>query len=157
MKLLVINGANLNMLGKRDKEHYGFFTLDELNAAVKAYAKAQGVETRFFQSNSEGEIINALHASKEEGIILNAGAYSHYSYAIRDAVECISQPVVEVHLSDIAKREDFRKVRVLESVVKGCFLGKKENSYFEAVDFLVDYLKKQDKDSKKDKLTQDIL
>lgn len=131
------------MLGKRDQTHYGALTLNELCAQVKNYAAARGAEVRFFQSNCEGEIINALHAAKEEGIILNAGAYTHYSYAIRDAVECLSVPVVEVHLSDIYSREDFRKVRVLEGVVKACFVGKKEKSYFEAVDFLAEYFKKQ--------------
>lgn len=143
MRLLVINGANLNMLGKRNQTFYGALTLNELCAQIKDYAAARGAEVRFFQSNCEGEIINALHAATQEGIILNAGAYSHYSYAIRDAVECLNIPVVETHLSDIYSREDFRKARVLEGAVKACFFGKKEKSYFEAVDFLVNYIKAQ--------------
>lgn len=130
------------MLGKRDKTLYGSLTLKEINAAVEAYAQEKGIKTEFFQSNCEGEIIDALHNAKADGIILNAGAYSHYSYAIRDAVEC-APAAVEVHLSDITKREDFRKIRVLEGVVKACFMGKKEKSYFEAVDYFADRLKNQ--------------
>ncbi len=136
MKILVVNGPNLNMLGRRDPNHYGPLTLDELNNAVRGYARAKGAETEFFFSNCEGELITELQNSRADGIILNAGAYSHYSYALRDCVEILPQPVVEVHLSDISKREDWRKTRVLDGVARACFFGEKEKSYFHAVDFL---------------------
>lgn len=138
MKILIVNGANLNMLGLRAREHYGALTLDELNAAVAAYAAEKGVRTQFFFSNSEGELITALQKTDADAVILNAGAYSHYSYALRDCVECIPRPVVEVHLSDITNREAFRKTRVLEGVAAACFYGEKELSYKKAVDFIIE-------------------
>jgi len=136
MKILVINGPNLDMLGKRDPAHYGSLTLKQLNNQVALYAKKHGIKTVFFQSNCEGAIITAITHSKCNAIILNAGAYSHTSYAIRDAIECCQKPVVEVHLSDVSSREDFRKIRVFEQVAKGYYYGKQTQSYFDAVDFL---------------------
>ncbi|HPG92388.1 MAG TPA: type II 3-dehydroquinate dehydratase [Clostridia bacterium] len=136
MKILIINGVNLNMLGRRDRSIYGEMTLKELNFAVKKYAASKKVKTSFFFSNSESEIVKKLQNTNADGVILNAGAYSHYSYAIRDCIECISKPVIEVHLSDISKREDFRKIRVFDGVVAQCYFGEKEKSYFRAVDYL---------------------
>lgn len=142
MKILVINGVNLNMLGKRDQNHYGSMTLDELNARVKAYAENKGIETEFYFSNCEGEIVTKLQKTDADGVVLNAGAYTHYSYAIRDCIECIKPMVVEAHLSDITSREPFRKIRAFDGVVGGCFYGEKEISYFKAVDFLWEKLQK---------------
>ncbi|HRX13852.1 MAG TPA: type II 3-dehydroquinate dehydratase [Eubacteriales bacterium] len=136
MKILIINGVNLNMLGRRDRAIYGDLTLKELNFAVKKYASAKQAKTEFFFSNSESEIVSKLQKTHADGVILNAGAYSHYSYAIRDCIESINKPVIEVHLSDIENREDFRKIRVFDGVVKKCFYGEKEKSYFKAVDYL---------------------
>ena len=136
MKILVINGPNLDMLGKRDPSHYGSLTLNQLNKQVAFYAKQKGAKTNFFQSNCEGAIITAITHTKCDAIILNAGAYSHTSYAIRDAIECCGKFVVEVHLSDVSSREDFRKIRVFEQVTKGYFYGKQKQSYFDALDFI---------------------
>lgn len=133
MKFLVINGPNLNMLGKRDKTLYGRLTLEELNKYISDYCASLGDEAEFFQSNCEGEIIGALQAASADAILLNAGAYTHYSYAIRDAVECIGIPVAEVHLSDTDKREDFRKFSVLSGVVKFAVKGLKQDSYIAAI------------------------
>ena len=144
MKITVINGPNLNMLGKRDKSHYGDLTLDELNAYVREYCAARGAETEFLQSNYEGEIVGWIQTADCDGMILNAGAYTHYSYAIRDAIECRRFPVAEVHLSDIHAREPFRRVSVLEPVCAVQIAGKKEKSYTEAADFLIDRYQKEE-------------
>lgn len=137
MKVLVINGVNLHMLGKRKAEHYGTMTLEDLQNAVKNYADGKNIETEFFQSNCEGRLVDKITQNDADAIILNAGAYTHYSYAIADAVECCGKPVAEVHLSDVENREDFRKISVLTPVCAARFYGKKEKSYFEALDWLV--------------------
>lgn len=121
MKLLFINGVNLNMNGLREKEIYGEERLEEMNLRIAARFKDD--ECEFFQSNIEGEICNKLHTADCDGIILNAGAYSHYSYAIRDAIAAIKIPVVEVHMSNILSREEFRRTSVLSEVCKGVICG----------------------------------
>jgi len=141
MKILVINGVNLGSLGKRNPEHYGTMTLHELNYVVESYCKEKGVETEFFHSNCEGCIVDAIENTDADAILINAGAYTHYSYAIRDALECKKAFKVEVHLSDINNREGFRKIRVFEDVVDGFFSGKKEKSYVEAIDFITERIK----------------
>ena len=141
MKILVINGVNLGSLGKRNPEHYGSMTLDELNSAVMRYCTEKGVDVEFFHSNCEGSIVDAIENTDADAIMINAGAYTHYSYAIRDALECKNAFKTEVHLSDINNREGFRKTRVFEDVVDGFFCGKKEKSYFEAVDFITERIK----------------
>ena len=111
IKILVINGPNLNMLGKREPEVYGSRTLDEINDGLNKFSKDINVNLEFYQSNHEGEIIDVLHDERHwaNGILINAGAYSHYSYAIRDAIEAINIPTIEIHLSNIQTRETFRK------------------------------------------------
>lgn len=141
MRILVINGPNLGSLGKRDPAHYGKMTLAELNRAVGEYAAERGADTLFFHSNGEGEIIDEIESTDAEAIIINAGAYTHYSYAIRDALEVFSGVKVEVHLSNIEEREPFRRIRAFKDVVDGFFCGKKEKSYFEAVDFIINETK----------------
>lgn len=135
MKLLVLNGVNLNMLGKRDSTHYGTLTLAELNKEIKNYAKGKGIKTVFRQSNCEGRLVYYLQKCKADGVILNAGAYTHYSYALRDCIADMSVDVVEVHLSDVYNREEFRKIDVLHDVVKAVYYGEKKYSYFRAVDY----------------------
>lgn len=137
-KILLIQGPNLNRLGKRSKEHYGHLTLEELNEKVMNYSQKLSVELTCCQSNSEGEMINWLHDADEmyDGVLMNAGAYTHYSYALRDAIESIDIPVVEVHLSKVEEREAFRQVSVIRDVCVGKFSGEKEISYFKAMDFL---------------------
>ena len=140
MKILLLNGVNLNMLGKRDSRYYGTDTLAELEGKVCQYAEKLGVKVVCKQSNIEGELVNILQQTDCDAVILNAGAYSHYSYALYDCIECIEPKVVEVHLSDIYKRELFRHVDVLESVCAARFYGKGVQSYLDAVDFIVNNL-----------------
>ncbi len=127
MKLLFINGVNLNMTGVRERGVYGSSTLDEINAEIAAHFK--GVECAFYQSNNEGDICTAIQNADCDGIVLNAGAFTHYSYAIRDAVASVSVPVVEVHMSNVFKREPFRHVSVLSEVCAGTIAGFGKNSY----------------------------
>ena len=137
MKILLLNGVNLNMLGKRDPAHYGTDTLPELERKVVEYAAERGVAVVCKQSNVEGELVNFLQQTDCDAVVFNAGAYSHYSYALRDCIECIDPPVAEVHLSNVYSREEFRHVDVLEDVCVARFYGKGVQSYFEAVDYLL--------------------
>src|SRR3989338_6507330 len=119
MKILIINGPNLNRLGKRDPKKYGTVTLTEINNELTRIAKLHNCQLDYFQSNHEGEIIDFLQkqSSREaDGILINPGALTHYGYSLRDALEDINLPVIEVHLSDINKREDFRKINVLSGL-----------------------------------------
>ena len=129
MKILVIHGPNLNMLGKRDPDIYGLYTLDDVNEFITDYFKK--VKLEFYQSNHEGDIVEKIQQADDQfnGVVLNAGAFTHYSYAIRDAIEGISIPVVEVHMSNIAAREDFRHNSVLSPVVMGSIAGFGAYSY----------------------------
>lgn len=124
----------MNMLGKRNADYYGQDTLAMLEQKVTAYAKLRNAEVVCKQSNIEGELVNILQQTDCDVVIFNAGAYSHYSYALRDCIECISIPVIEVHMTDIYNREDFRKVDVLRDVAAGYFYGKGLQSYLDAVD-----------------------
>ena len=130
MKFLFINGVNLNMTGRREMGVYGSLTLDQINARIAKYFK--GDECVFYQSNIEGELCSRLHAAADEGfdgIILNAGAFTHYSYAIRDAIAAIDIPVVEVHMSNVHSREEFRHTSVISAVCRGVIAGFGANSY----------------------------
>ena len=130
------------MLGKRDSRHYGTDTLPELEQKICQYAANLNIEVECRQSNIEGELVNLLQQTDCDAVIFNAGAHSHYSYALRDCIECISTPVVEVHLSDIYKREEFRHTDVLTEVCAARFYGKGVQSYFDAVDYIVSNRKK---------------
>ncbi len=137
MKFLVINGVNLNLTGRREQSVYGTKTLEEINAEIKAFALKNGDEVEFFQSNHEGAIVDKIHEAfllgECDGILLNAGAYTHYSYAIRDAVAAVSIPVVEVHMSNVHAREEFRKISVLSDVCVGTVFGFGLGSYLAAM------------------------
>ena len=139
MNILVLNGPNLNLLGEREPKIYGTMTLAQLNAKLAAHARKKKASVRARQSNSEGELIDILHAHRKwaDGVVFNPGAYSHYSYALRDAVASIGVPTIEVHLSDITKREAFRRVSVIEPACVGQYYGKGANSYIEAIDRLL--------------------
>jgi len=137
MKILLLNGANLNMLGKRDPALYGTRTLAELQKQVRAYAKQLGATLVCKHSNSEGALIDALQRAKVDAVVLNAGAYSHYSYALRDCIECLGVPVAEVHMTDIYAREEFRHTDVLKDVCVASFVGNGVQSYLDAVKYLV--------------------
>lgn len=134
MKLLVINGVNLNMTGKREKGVYGTRTLEEINGEIRAFCAERGAETAFYQSNAEGDICTAIQSADADGIILNAGAFTHYSYAIRDAVASVDIPVVEVHMSNVHAREEFRHTSVLSEVCKGVIAGFGAASYLLAAE-----------------------
>ncbi|MBN2299861.1 MAG: 3-dehydroquinate dehydratase [Acholeplasmataceae bacterium] len=139
MNLIVIHGPNLNMLGRRNKEIYGSFTLEELYEELSEHFPT--VDFTFFQSNYEGELIDIIHHALDDdyqALLINPGALTHYSYALRDALELLKVPKVEVHLTNIMEREAFRKVDVLDGVVERRFMGKKIDSYIEAITFLLD-------------------
>lgn len=138
MKFLVINGVNLNLTGMREKGVYGTKTLDEINEEIRLYAqKNLQAEVDFYQSNIEGELVNKLHEGylqkRYDGILFNAGAFTHYSYALRDAIAAIDIPVVEVHISNVHAREDFRHNSVLSEVCKGVVCGLGVGSYIAAL------------------------
>ena len=130
-RVLIINGPNLNMLGKREQSIYGDMTLNEINDEAVRHGSSIGFEVDTFQSNSEGEVINAIHATggKYEGVIINPGAFTHTSYAIRDAIASTDVPFVEVHLSNIHSREEFRRSSVTAPVCAGQISGFGPNSY----------------------------
>ncbi len=134
--VLIVNGPNMNMLGHREKDKYGLLSLDEINDIILKYAKTKNIEVSFFQSNSEGNIIDKIQTSieKHDFCIINAGAYTHYSYAIRDAIASIEIPVIEVHITNISKREAFRKTSVIAPVCIGTINGFGYNSYLVAID-----------------------
>ncbi len=131
------------MLGKREPDIYGATTLEEINAALTNKAKGLGAEVTFFQSNSEGEIVSNIQdaMSKFEGVVINPGAYTHTSVAIRDAILSSGLPVVEVHISNVHKREDFRQKSFVSGVALGVISGFGVNSYMLGLSGLVDYLK----------------
>jgi len=139
VNILVLNGPNLNLLGEREPEVYGSMTLAQLNAKLAAHARKNKASLRTRQSNSEGKLIDILHAHRRwaDGIVFNPGAYTHYSYALRDAISSIRVPTIEVHLSDVTKREPFRRLSVIEPVCAGRRYGKGADSYIEAIDDLV--------------------
>lgn len=141
-RILVINGPNLNLLGLREPQVYGHETLADIVNDLRSYAADRGVELSDFQSNSEGELVSAIHASREtvDGIILNAGAYTHYSIALRDAISGVKLPVVETHLSNVHSREAFRHETVLAPVCLGVVAGFGRHSYFVALEALLRHL-----------------
>jgi len=137
MNILVIHGPNLHLLGKRRKEIYGEITLKELNKILNDFASKNKINLKIFQSNSEGEIIDIITQNMKWAnfIIINPGAFTHYSYAIRDCIEAVEIPTIEVHLSNIMKRESFRKKSVIKDVCIKQIYGKGINSYIEAIKF----------------------
>lgn len=134
MKILVINGPNLNKLGVREPDKYGTFTLKDIEDTLN---RSGGAEFSFFQSAIEGALVNAILDSDADGIILNAGAYTHYSIAIRDAIAASSAKVIEVHITNTAAREEFRNVSVISPVVAGTITGFGIGSYILAAEALV--------------------
>ena len=147
IKILLIHGPNLNLLGKRSPEVYGTAGLDEINARMHGIAEEGGAELRIFQSNSEGALIDAIHeaATWADGIVINPGAYAHYSIATRDALSAVKLPTIEVHLSNVHAREDFRHNLVLSPVCVGVICGLGWRSYLYGVQALLALLKEQEK------------
>jgi 3-dehydroquinate dehydratase II len=134
----VLHGVNLDMLGKRNPEHYGTLTLIELEVRIRHWARQRGLEVSFFHTNSEGEYVERLHQAPElaDALLLNPGAWTHYSYAIRDALEIAGKPTVEVHLSDIESREEWRGRSVIGDLVVGRISGKGAEGYREALELI---------------------
>jgi len=132
MKILCLNGPNLNRLGKREKDAYGTFTLDELEADLLEFSAANDINLMCMQSNHEGELIDWIHLAADdgtEGIVLNAGAYTHTSVAIRDAIASVPIPVIEVHISNVYKREEFRQHSYIAPVAAGQITGFGQDVY----------------------------
>lgn len=141
-KILVLLGPNLNMVGVREKGIYGSEDADSIEEQIKSYARSNGFDADVFQSNHEGDLIDKIHASKDvyNGVVINAGALTHYSYALRDAIACIKIPFVEVHMSNIHAREEFRHKSVIAPVCTGQIAGFGKNSYFLAIEALKDLM-----------------
>lgn len=139
MRILVLNGVNLDVLGRRDPELYGGVGLSELETKIYEWASQLQCSARCRQTNDEGEFVEWCHEAYDwaDGVIANPGAWSHYSWAIRDALELFSAPVVEVHLSNILEREEWRRFSVLEDVAAARFIGKGPDGYREALEFLM--------------------
>lgn len=144
MKILIIHGPNLNMLGKREPEIYGADTLEDVNAAIENLAAELGVEVSFFQSNAEGDIVAKIQQSGSEfdAIMINPGAYTHTSIAIRDAILSSGLPIAEVHISNVHKREEFRHKSYVSGVALGVVTGFGIDSYFLGLRGLVSHLSK---------------
>jgi len=144
MNILIIHGPNLDLLGKRDPAIYGTATLAQLNAAIKKHATAKKAKTRIFQANCEGRIIDLIAANTAwaDWLIINPAAYTHYSYAIRDSIKASGLPAIEVHLSNISKREPFRRISVTKAVCVKQIAGFGHDSYLKAVDFAINNAKK---------------
>jgi len=143
MRLIILNGPNINMLGIRKPDIYGKETYSNLNKRIKIYAKQKNINIKIYQSNHEGKMIDFIQKNynKYDGYIVNAGAYTHYSYAIKDALELIKKPIIEVHITDTKNREDFRKISVFSDLVKKQIIGKGTDGYLLAIDCFVGGLK----------------
>lgn len=141
-KILIMNGPNLNLLGIREKSVYGSDSLAKIISDLHAYAAEKEIELRDFQANSEGALVDAIHEARTwaDGIVFNAGAYTHTSIALRDAIAGVGLPVVEVHISNVHAREEFRHKSVLAAVCLGVIAGFGRNSYFLGVDALLRHL-----------------
>lgn len=139
MKLYIINGPNLNMLGIREPEIYGKLTLQDIESKIKLYCSKNQIDVEFYQSNHEGEIVDIIQSAykKADGIIINPAAYTHTSVAILDALKAVDVDTVEVHLSDVDEREDFRKLSYVSLFAKKVIKGKGADGYIEAIDFFL--------------------
>ena len=138
MKITVINGANINFIGIREPDIYGKKTYKDLILMIEEYCKNLGIEVEVYQSNHEGDLVDKIQDcyKKSDGIVINPGAYTHTSVAIADALKAVSVPTVEVHISDVSKREDFRQISYIRSVCVATVAGKGLDGYLEAIDIL---------------------
>ena len=140
MKILVINGPNINMLGIREPDIYGKDNFKTLCSNVENYAEEKGVEVKLYQSNHEGDLVDEIQNAYNnfDGIVINPGAYTHTSIAILDAVKAVGIPTVEVHISDVSKREDFRQISYIRSACVKTIAGHGINGYIEAIEYLIE-------------------
>ena len=138
LRVEVMHGVNFDVLGRRDAAHYGGLTLPELEVRIKQFARALEMEPSFSQTNHEGEFVESLHRAGEsaDALVLNPGAWTHYSWAIHDALEVVALPAVEVHLSDVDEREEWRRVSVIRDLCIACVAGKGVDGYREALELL---------------------
>jgi 3-dehydroquinate dehydratase-2 len=138
VKILILNGPNLNLLGEREPEVYGSESLHDINQWISSHANAQGQNLRFYQSNHEGDIIDTLHGHRQwaEGFVINPGGLTHYSVALRDAIAGCQVPTVEVHISDIHKREEFRQISMIKDVCIAQISGKGKQGYVDGIALL---------------------
>ena len=138
MKILVINGPNINMLGIREKEIYGSGSYDDLCDLIKKHADEKNIDVTLFQSNHEGDIVDEIQKAYKKfgGIVINPAAYTHTSVAILDALSAVKIPTVEVHISDVSKREDFRQISYVRLIAEKTIMGKGFSGYLEAMDYL---------------------
>lgn len=137
--LLIVHGPNLNLLGEREPQIYGNDSLKTLNASIESFAEKMGLQVKSFQSNHEGALIDFIHEQRNwaEAIVINPGALTHYSYALRDSIAAVNLPSIEVHLSDVNQREEFRKISVIKDVCEKQISGLGKEGYFRAVEYLV--------------------
>ena len=142
-KILIINGPNLNLLGEREESKYGKVTLDEVKKNCELHAKSIKIEINFYQSNIEGEIVNKIQDSRKshDGIIINAAGYTHTSVSIRDALDVFKKPIIELHISNIYKREEFRQKSLISGIVTGIICGLGSNGYILAINAMHELLK----------------
>ncbi len=140
MKIIIVNGPNLNLLSEREPEVYGSETLNEINEWIKNHDICRDIELEFFQSNSEGAIIDFIHSKRKEVqyLVINPGALTHYSYALRDAIVGTEMKAVEVHLSDIHDRENFRKISVIKSICLTQIFGEGKQGYIKAIQHILE-------------------
>ncbi|MBQ9932196.1 MAG: type II 3-dehydroquinate dehydratase [Firmicutes bacterium] len=138
MRILVINGPNLNLLGIREPGIYGNSTYEDLLNLIRKHCEEKGIEVSFYQSNHEGDLVDAIHEARTsaDGIVINPGAYTHTSIALLDAVHAVNVPTVEVHISDVSKREAFRQISYIREACVKTIQGKGFAGYLEAIDFL---------------------
>ena len=143
-KIIILNGPNLNLLGEREKSQYGNFTLQDIEKNCKEFSERNSLKHTLFQSNIEGELVEKIQKSRNEqdGLIINAGGYTHTSVAIHDALKILKMPIIELHISNIYNREDFRHKSLISKVAKGVICGFGEKGYIMALEAMNEYLKK---------------
>ena len=144
MKIIILNGPNLNLLGEREKSQYGSFTLKDIEKNCKEFAKQNNIDLSFFQSNIEGELVEKIQSSRnrENGLIINAGGYTHTSVAIHDALKILKIPIIELHISNIYNREEFRQKSLISKIARGVICGFGENGYVMALGAMKKYIEK---------------
>ena len=148
MKILVLNGPNLNMLGIREPDHYGKETYSDLENKIKKYCAEKGVEVEIKQSNHEGALVDLIQAAyfdKTDGIVINPGAYTHTSIALLDALKSVCLPCVEIHISDVKSREDFRQISYVRQACIKTVSGQGTDGYLTAIEYLINYIKEDKK------------
>ena len=143
-KIIILNGPNLNLLGEREKKQYGSFTLKDLEKSCNDYANQNNIELSFFQSNLEGELVNQIQTSRnnQDGLIINAGGYTHTSVAIHDALKILKIPIIELHISNIYNREEFRHKSLISKVAKGVICGFGAEGYLMSLKAMNKFLEK---------------